>query len=222
MADLDKNPVWDKIKNAPENAATSLLGPSYSYSDNIPGPSKLGVGSEGSFGQLYRNISAAGEYVKIMVNGDPPLGNSYFVNTGGSCTAPDGSVQPRYNYINNFPRGAVPPSMNDLGGLTSNLNGLIPGIVGDIEGLNPTYLFTSLTEEGTPACECYKCNVTSGNAYSFLTPSLSPDFTTTDCSVVEMKNCLDTKETFSNPITSTAAATIVALAGLLFLTFSGK
>ena len=97
MADLGANSLWSNL----DNAETDILGPDYSYSDNIPGPNSLGVGSAGSMGQLTTNIDAANQYVKIMVTGDPPLGNQYYVNTGGACTAPDGSTQSRFNYINN-------------------------------------------------------------------------------------------------------------------------
>ncbi len=226
MADAGKNPVWNNIGNKASNVQNDILGPSYSYSDNIPGPTSLGVGNNGSFGQLFTNTNAAVQYIKTMITGDPPLGNQYFVNTGGTCTAPDGSVQPRYNYINNIPSGAdlVPSSMNELSFVTSDLNGLIPGIVGDIEGLDPLYLFNSLTADGNPSCDCYKCAVTDGSAYNFLTPELSPDFDTNLCTKVDPSNCKQTAppETFQNQYTCSSIPTIVAGIALVLLTFSGR
>jgi len=194
MGDLGLNSVWSNISNA----ETAVLGPAYSYADNVPSPTtKLGVGSGGSFGQLGTNLGAIGTYVKTLVNGDPPLGNRFFVNTGGVCTAPDGSLQPRHNYINNMPEGAhlVPKGMSDL---AADFNGLIPGVVGDIEGLNPTYMMSSLAAEAYPPCKCYQCNVTTGGNSFFLTPDLSPDFSTDDCREVSMSNCPTVKkESFS-------------------------
>lgn len=218
----DKDKVWDKTKNNPAEAETQILGPNYDYSANIPGPSALGVGGNGSFGQLFRNLGAVGTYVKTMTTGgDKPLGNAYFVSTGGTCVASDGSEQSRKNYINNFPSGSVPPGLSEISSGGSGLNGLLPGIVGDIKGLNPVYLFKSMTEEGTPSCDCYRCGVTSGSAYAFLTPSLSPDFNSNMCAKVDIKNCVKSKEKFTNQI-SNAIPTILAVVGILLLTFSGK
>lgn len=197
MADAGKNPLWSDISSGSSNAQTSLLGPAYSYVDNIPGPSSLGVGSQGTFSQLGRNASAIGTYVQTMITGDPPLGNQFFVNTGGTCTAPDGSVQARYNYINNMSSGSadLPASIRELG---SDFNGLLPGVMGDIESLNPLYLFTSLTADSSPSCECYKCNVTTGSQSEFLSTSLSPDYSSENCTQVDISNCKQTKESFTN------------------------
>lgn len=224
MADLGLNPLWGNISGGTNNVSTDILGPAYSYSDNIPGPSSKGVGSNGSFSQIFTNLNAATDYVKIMITGDPPLGNAFYVNTGGTCTAPDGSTQSRYNFINNLSSGSnlVPQGLNDLSFITSDLNGLIPGIVGDIEGLDPLYLFNALTADGNPPCQCYKCNVTTGSQYQFLTPSLSPDFDTNSCTQVDASLCKSSKESFTNSNSMSAVPTIVAAVALLFLTFSGK
>ena len=105
MGDLNKNSLWSDIENGASNVQTEVLGPSYSYTDNVATPSSLGINSNGSFDQLGTNLGAVGTYVSTLIEGNPPLGNQYFVNTGGVCTAPDGSTQPRYNYINNKPNG---------------------------------------------------------------------------------------------------------------------
>lgn len=207
MADLGANSLWSKIDSGGDTT-NDILGPDYSYSDNIPKPESLGVNSNGSIGQLMTNLGAADEYVKIMLEGDPPLGNQYYVNTGGACTAPDGSTQSRYNYVNN-----------------KSSYGLIPGMLGDIEGLNPLYLFKSLTADGTPQCQCYQCSVTSGSPYQFLTPDLSPDFDTSLCTQVDPSLCKKSgSESFSNwrTVNMSYLPTVVALGALLFLTFSGK
>jgi len=223
MADLGLNPLWGKISQSPDNVSTDILGPSYSYSDNIPGPVSKGVGSDGSFGQIFTNLGAATDYVKLMITG-PPLGNAFYVNTGGTCVAPDGSTQSRYNFINNLSTGSnlVPQGLNELSFITSDLNGLIPGVVGDLEGLDPLYMFNALTADGNPPCQCYKCNVTTGSQYQFLTPSLSPDFDTNSCSQVDPSFCKGGKESFTNSSNMSVIPTLVAAAGLLILTFSGK
>lgn len=221
MADLGINPLWANLEKDPKNAQLDLLGPAYSYADNVPGPSSLGVGTDGSFSQLGTNSSAISTYVKTMVTGDPPLGNQYFVNTGGVCTAPDGSTQPRMNYINNKASGAdlMPASMSDLG---ADFNGLIPGIVGDIEGLNPLYMFTALSSDGTPACQCFKCNVTSGSGTAFLTTSLSPDFDANECQSVDISQCKPPVESFVNFGQSSCVPTMLAAVGILLFVFSRR
>jgi len=203
MADLGANSLWSDISNKAANVETDLMGPAYSYADNLPKPTGeggLGVGSDGSFSQLGTNLGAVGTYVSTMV-GETSMGNSYYVNTGGTCTAPDGSVQPRYNYINNVSK-----------------NGLIPGVISDIGGLNPLYLMNSLTSDSSPACKCYQCPVTSGGAHRFLTPDLSPDFNPSVCKVVNSSKCMPkSKEGFANDTFIPIVVAGVALCAILLL-----
>jgi len=203
------------------SVTTDLLGPNYSYANTIPGPSSLGVGTDGTFSQLGNNASAVATYVKTLISGDPPLGDQYFVNTGGVCTAPDKSLQPRYNYINNKPQtqNDLPNGLKDLG---SDFNGLIPGTVGDIASLNPLYLFKSLTADAEPRCKCYKCDVTSGGSTGFLTPELTPDFDPANCQEVDPSQCIPSKEGFSNyeEISISPIPTILAVLALGYFVFS--
>lgn len=224
MADLGSNPMWGKMSNK-QDTKNDILGPDYSYADNIQGPSSMGVGSDGSFSQLGTNADAITYYVKALITGDPPLGNQFFVNTGGTCQAPDGQTRSRYNYINNMSSGAaaLPAAMSEIG---SDFNGLIPGVVDDIEGLDPLYLFSAMAADSSPQCECYKCNVTSGSPYQWLTPSLSPDFSSSQCTQVDSSFCPKTAsstESFTNQSSFVPAIpTIVAGLGLLLLVFTAK
>lgn len=233
MADLGSNSIWSDITGAVSSAegaagsvTTDLLGPDYSYADNIQSASSLGVGSAGTFSQLGTNAEAVAYYVKTLITGDPPLGNQFFVNTGGTCTAPDGQLRSRYNYINNMSSGsaALPSAISDLG---ADFNGLIPGVVDDIEGLDPIYIFSAMTQDASPQCACYQCNVTSGSPYQWLTPSMSPDFSSSQCSQVDSSYCpgpSSSTESFSNRTDSfvNAIPTLVAGLGLALLVFSGK
>jgi len=221
MANLSNNTLWSDLSNGSPNVETDLLGPKYSYANAVPGPSSLGVGSDGTFSQLGSNAGAVATYVKTLITGDPPLGDQYFVNTGGVCTAPDKSLQPRSNYINNKPQTQddLPAGMKDLG---SDFNGLIPGTVGDIASMNPMYLFRSLRADAEPPCKCYKCNVTSGASTGFLTTELSPDFDTVNCQEIDPSQCVQTKESFSNydDINISAIPTILAVCLLGYFIFS--
>lgn len=223
MADLGGNSLWSDIKNGGSNVQTDLLGPSYSYADSITGPTSLGVGSSGSFGQLGTNANAIAYYTEALITGNPPLGNQYFVNTGGMCAAPNGSLQPRYNYINNMSTGAgaLPAAISELG---SDFNGLIPGVADDIEGLNPLHLFSALVADSNPPCVCMSCPVSgSGNQSRFLTTSLSPDLAASQCQQVDPSQCASPPESFTNKQELVSVIpTIIAGLGVLYFVFSGR
>lgn len=223
MADAGGNSLWADIENRADNVKTDILGPNYSYADTITGPTSLGVGSNGSFGQLGTNASAISYYVQALITGNPPLGNQFFVNTGGMCTAPDGSLEPRYNYINNMASGAaaLPASISELG---SDFNGLIPGVADDIEGLNPLHLFAALATDSNPLCVCMSCPVSeSANQARFLSKDLSPDLLNSQCQQVDASQCKSSTESFSNQNDFVSIIpTVIAALGVLYFIFSGK
>jgi hypothetical protein len=200
MANLGLNSLWGSVKKKDPAAETAVVGPSYSYSDNISDPESLGVGPDGSFNQLGTNLGAVGTYVNTLV-GSRKMGDQYLVNTGGTCTAPDGSIQARFNYINNVSRG------------------LVFGVINDIGGLNPMYLMNSITAEASPACKCYECEVTSGSAFNWLTPDLSPDFSNKACKVVDSSKCPRARvtEEFANDTFIPTIIAWVSLGALLIL-----
>lgn len=198
MANLGQNPLWNSVSSG--TSGESIMGPSYSYADNIQGPSSMGVGSRGTFSQVGTNTAAITNYVKYMISG-PALGNQYFVNSGGTCKSSDGSVQSRYNYINNLANGAdtLPDAMKqDLGGIASNFDGLLPGMLEDIEGLNPIHLFSALASDSEPTCECYTCQTSGGPQSKFLNVGLTPDFDSSLCTKVDNSVCGKTTEGFSD------------------------
>jgi hypothetical protein len=208
------NSLWSSVSGG--TGTQSIMGPSYSYVDNIQSPSALGVGSDGSMSQIARNIGGIVTYVQYLISG-PAMGNRFFVQTGGTCTAPDGSSQSRSNYVNNVTDAAeaLPESMRrDLGGLASDFNGLIPGMIQDVEGLNPVSLFNSLSADSVPTCECYSCPVSSGVANAFLNTTLSPDYDPDLCQKVDPSACV-TKEGFEGQ--ESPLPVYVAMGALLFL-----
>ena len=216
MASLDQNPVWSDISSGSAGASQSVMGPSYSYADNIQGPSAMGVGSRGTISQLTTNTGAIINYVKYMISG-PAMGNQYFVNTGGVCMASDKTTQPRYSFINNIADGAdlLPQSMkDDLGGIDPDFNGLIPGMLEDTESLNPIHLFTALAADSTPTCECYTCPVSGGTESRFMNTSLSPDYDPALCTKVDNSKCVTSTEGFTDNLATPA----LILFGITLLT----
>ena len=220
---MGSNTIWSDIEKKGSNVSNELMGPTYSYADNIQGPSAKGVGSDGTFGQVFTNTGAIMDYVKYMISG-PALGNQYFVNTGGTCVATDGSTQPRHNYINNIASGSdlLPQTLkNDLGYITSDFNGLIPGMMEDIEGLNPLHLFSSLSADSQPSCECYTCETSSGSESKFLNTDLTPDFDPSLCKKADVSACKQSsvviKEKFSNQLNHSPIPLMLAILGIVYL-----
>jgi hypothetical protein len=200
MADLGLNSLWGDVKNKNPAAAQAIKGPDYNYAEKVGKPDSMGVGTDGSFNQLGTNLGAVGTYVNTLV-GTRKMGDRYFVNTGGTCTAPDGSIQARFNYVNN------------------ESEGLVFGVVNDIGGLNPMYLMNSLTASASPACKCYECPVSSGTPNNWLSPDLTPDFNPKLCKVVDSSKCprVKVKEKFENDTAIPTLIAGIALCALLLL-----
>lgn len=170
MAALQNDALKDLNK-----AETKMSSQNYSYISAIPDPATIGVGDEGSFGQVARNVGAGFGYVGILATGDQAYGDSYLLNTGGSCISPSGTLEDRYNYVDNRP--TYKPVLN---------RSLVSGVLDDIMGMNPISIFKAVKASGTPPCQKYKCDVTNqvNGDTQYLTPGLSPDFNSERCKLV--------------------------------------
>jgi len=128
---------------------TSNQDNNYPYYKYIKSPSDIGSSSAGNLTALKKDIDALKSYSNVLIYGDTKahvgglsaLGNKYFMNTGGTCVAPDGSTQSRYVFINNIPDGI--PFLSS--GQDSAYKGLVPGILGNISYINPFKLFTAFS-----------------------------------------------------------------------------
>jgi len=133
----------------------------YNYANNILTPGELGMGEDGSFGQLGDNINALREYVKVLISGDSrasatnqPLGNKYFLKTGGTCKPIDADDDTdRYVYISNVATGSIPFISSAMGINFSDFRGLIPGVLEDAGVLNPANIFRAFKDPSTPDCQ---------------------------------------------------------------------
>jgi hypothetical protein len=141
----------------------NLLGPNYSYADELPAPSELGIGRNGSFDGIMRAVGGINYYVDAIGFGEAtmlarqqgmnqsPLGIRYFMKTGQQCS----NGADMYEYID-----TVPPGLSGrIGGEIRNalgvdMKGLAPGIVSDAaSALNPLPLFNAVMEGGYPKCK---------------------------------------------------------------------
>lgn len=173
--------VWKKLDTVKQN----VVGPSYSYTDRIKSASDMGVGDNGDFGQLATNVRAGFQYVDYLIGKNPPggpLGNRFFVATGGSCINSKGQIKDRYNYIDNVPSGT---------GVTGMLfgKGLLSGTTDDVYklGTSPVYIMRGMTADATPACDLYKCQVTDymNGDTQYVARGMTPDYRPDLCTKIQ-------------------------------------
>ena len=160
---------WSTVTSSPSKLGTEFTGPNYSYAKWIKTPTELGMGSRPD--QLAQNVAGIMDYITIITEGggpaskndELPLGDRYFLETGGHCKAGDSTVK-RSLYINNVPTGNIKFGGTSLTGGRSSLRGLVPGMMENIGKINPLAMFQAFSE-GTPECvRCPTsiCPVTSG------------------------------------------------------------
>jgi len=154
------NIFTDAAKN-PTSLQERLLGPTYPYWQNIKMPSEMGMNDSGSIRQMTRNVNGLIGYVELVASGGGdasktgrPLGNKFFLQTGGKCvdinTKKDAE---RYIYINNVPDGNIPFISSGMGVNFSSLRGLIPGVMSDLNVLNPFAIMGSFMAGSKPDCQ---------------------------------------------------------------------
>ena len=139
-----------------------LLGPKYSYADELPSPSELGIGRDGSFGGITKAVAGINYYVDAigfgestmmskMLGTQTPLGIRYFLKTGAKCS----NGQDMYEYVDTVPHG-LPGRLgkeiqNTLG---VGFRGMAPGIVEDAAGaLDPRPMFNAVIGSGYVKCK---------------------------------------------------------------------
>ncbi len=142
-------------------ASKNLLGPNYNYAQQIKSPLDLGMAGTGSLDQLADDVSYLLEYIQVLVSGPSdalkipsrPLGNKFFLKTVGKCEdTSTGELEDRYIYINNVPTGNIPFLSAISGTDLSEFRGLAPGVLTNLNVLNPITLIESMFAGGTPSC----------------------------------------------------------------------
>lgn len=147
----------------------SFTGPNYEYIKQIKTPSEMGMTSKGA--SLTTDFVGLVEYVKLLVSGDSkasvtrhPLGNKFFLETMGKCTAVDTKeVVPRYLYFNNIPEGNIPLISGALGVNFKEFRGIVPGAISDLNAFNPAAIYRSLTSGVNPDCQNITLEVIDNN-----------------------------------------------------------
>lgn len=213
--------LFQDVLTDAQGVENKLIGESYPYYKNIKTPSEMNMSDKGTIKQMSKNINGLIQYVELLVTGDSkasttgkPLGNKFFLKTGGKCVANDSCTDKndkstcqqvdRYIYIDNVPSGNIPFISSGLGTNFSDFKGLIPGAMGNLNVLNPYAITRAFLSGSTPSCqEITMQTITSDNIKSseshYVTladiQSIDPCSFPNKTNPVNKKKC---KESFQN------------------------
>ncbi len=216
--------IFQEVLTDAKGVEERLLGPTYPYYKNIKTPSEIGMSDKGTIKQMSKDIEGLIEYVELLVTGDSkasatggPLGNKFFLKTGGKCLATDSCSDPndsstcqqvdRYIYIDNVPDGNIPFISSGLGTNFSEFKGLIPGAMGNLNVLNPFAILRAFLSGSTPPCQQITMQtITSDNIKSSEThyvtladiQSMDPCVFSNGKNPVTGKQCRETFQTNNN------------------------
>lgn len=200
--------IFQEVLTDAKGVEERLLGPTYPYYKNIKTPSQIGMSDKGTIQQMTKDVEGLIEYVELLVTGDSkasatggPLGNQFFLQTGGKCVAIDSCSDPnnsstcqqvdRYIYVNNVPEGNIPFISSGMGVNFSEFKGLIPGAMGNLNALNPFAILRAFLAGSTPPCQQITMQtITTENAKSSETHYVTlADISSMDpCSFPNKKN----------------------------------
>jgi hypothetical protein len=166
--------VFEQAANSAGDIEERLLGPTYPYWKNIYMPSEMGMNDSGSIQQMSKNIDGLIGYVELLASGGGkasksghPLGNKFFLQTGGKCVDVDSKQDvERYIYISNVPDGNIPFISSGMGVNFSELKGLIPGTLSDMNAFNPFAILGSFLSGSKPDCKSITMEVIDNNNVS--------------------------------------------------------
>jgi hypothetical protein len=205
MTNIFKNVLGDL-----NSVEQSLFGESYDYVTNIKTPNELGMSSSGS--KIANNVSGLINYIELLVSGggrasksSKPLGNKFFLKTGGKCKDVDTKKEvERSIYVNNVPDGDIPFISSGLGVNFTSFRGLVPGTISNVNRIKPFQILQSFLAGNTPDCksvnlETIDANNKSTNKNGYLTlvelKNMSPCWFLNGKNPITKKGC---RQTFTN------------------------
>ena len=148
--------------DASHNLMSSMsMDTNYPYYKNIKTPDEIGMSSKGTLSALGNDINGLSAYINVLVAGKSeasrtgePLGNKYFLKTGAKCTdTKTNDLVDRYMYIDNVPEGNIPIISSGAGTNFSDFRGLIPGILSNLNNLNPFEISDAFKAGTNPPCQ---------------------------------------------------------------------
>ena len=153
--------IFQDVLSNPNGVQEKYLGPTYPYHKNIKSPADIGMSDKGTIKALTNDIDGLIQYVEVLVTGKSkasvtggPLGNRFFLKTGAKCVDTKTKNQvDRYIYVNNIPDGSIPFISSGMGGNFKSFKGLIPGVIGNMNVLNPYNILSSFLSGSNPSCQ---------------------------------------------------------------------
>ena len=135
----------------------------YSYYTQLKTPGEMGMSSKGT--HIAKNFIGLMEYMNLLTTGSSkasktgkPLGNKFFSETLSKCSDTQTTkTVPRHLYFNYIPSGNIhiPMDITDLSKevtINTGFKGLVPGIIEDLDRINPIRLMETLKEDAIPKC----------------------------------------------------------------------
>ena len=180
---------FSDVAKGASNVGSSFLGPTHNYAKEILSPQEMRMRPQGSMDALAANVSGIIAYTDVLVSGDSkaqhnsefsrpcdpksgkncsPLGNSFFLETGGECKDSKGKLRKRWMYINNKPTGSIPFISDMTGKNTPGLRGLIPGAIENLGHINPLAMFSGFLQGTNPKCSLLKLKTTTGQSPKYV------------------------------------------------------
>ena len=159
---------FDKLQGGVGGLEKKFLGPTYNYAKQIKTPKEIGMSSAGNMGALAKDVRGLIAFTEVLVSGGGPasrtkgpLGNKFYLKTGGQCTTPDGNKADRYIYIRNKPTGSIPFISDVTGTSFPEFRGLVPSAIENVGAINPVAIFGGFMQGANPKCR--KLNLPSDN-----------------------------------------------------------
>lgn len=172
---VQQNDFFTNLMSNPKSMSGAFTGPTFDYWKDVKSPDAMGMGIAGSIDTLENDVDGLFNYIKVLITGggdgsysDGPMGNRFFLQTGGTCKTNDtDEVVPRYLYVNNIPTGNIPFISQAAGEDFDTFEGLLPGILQDLEALDPLRIFGAFKQGVEPPCRKIKMETTptKGNKY---------------------------------------------------------
>jgi len=148
------------VMNDIEAVEQDLLGPDYNYVKQINTPEEMGMSSDGTISTIGNNISGLVGYTELLVTGrgkasktGGPLGDKFFLETGAKCKdSKTGKDVTRSIYVSNVPDGSIPFISQAMDVNFTSFEGLVPGIMSNLNNINPMKIFQAFMSGTSPEC----------------------------------------------------------------------
>ena len=157
MANKQKQKQKEQNKKVKVAAAAAVVATSAASTETDYLSNTVGMSENGTLKQMGDNVKEFVAYIDALITGKGKasstgehLGNNFFVNTKRQCKNSKNlnELKDRYIYVNNIPSGSVPSIFPE-----SMEVSLIPGLMSNLNELNPGSLLNAFFAGTNPVCQ---------------------------------------------------------------------